>query len=49
MDATLEVPGHAPMNISLSKLSLPEKHKLLASLRDIANQLDHSNHDREIS
>jgi class 3 adenylate cyclase len=49
MDAMLEVPGHAPMNISLSKLSLPEKHKLLASLRDIANQLDHSNHDREIS
>lgn len=49
MDALLEIPGHAPINISPSKLSLPEKHKLLASLRDIANQLDHTNHDREIS
>jgi 2-methylcitrate dehydratase PrpD len=37
------------INISASQLSLPEKLKLLANLRDIANQLDHTNHDRENS
>lgn len=49
MEATLEIPGHDPINISASQLSLPEKLKLLANLRDIANQLDHTNHDRENS
>jgi len=42
-DSILEIPGHSPINISPSKLSLPERLKLMSSLRDIANQLDHTN------
>lgn len=40
-DNTLEIPGQPIVTISPDKLSLPEKFKLSATLRDIANQLDH--------
>lgn len=44
LDSQIEVPGQPSITISPSKLSLPEKHKLSATLRDIANQLDHTEH-----
>lgn len=49
VDATLEIPGQPAVKISPSRLSLPEKLRLSATLRDIANQLDHADHEREKS
>lgn len=47
IDNTLEVPGQPAVTISPAKLSLPQKLQLSATLRELANQLDPTTHDRE--